>query len=317
MMNNLLNRLVHKFLKQPYLLHCRMDEGKGMPVLFLHGIGSSGDTWLNVALELKGAPVRLLVFDLLGFGNSPKPIDPWVSYSAEDQARSVIRTLRQRRVHGPVMVVGHSMGCFVAVEVASLRPRMVRSLLLYEPPFYVGLPPKSAYRLRLKAYFALFNAILKRPTDDPDHYRRIQRLVSRSFGFELTDENWIPFERSLRNDIMQQTTLEDLKRLDTPTQIVYGRFDKWVINDKKNLFFNGESEHVTAAQVPSQHHVSERAGRVIAELVRAEAGAPVEDRDRVITQAIESEITMAKGRSNQKKEKKKEKKEKKPKLPKA
>lgn len=221
--------------------------------------------------ELEGAPVRLLVLDLLGFGDSPKPTSPWVNYSAEDHAKAVIRTIRKRRVRGPVMIVGHSMGCLVAVEVATQAPKLVHSLLLYEPPFYVGLPPKNRYRLRLKAYFALYRAILKRPPKDPEGFRRIQQLIGRRYHFELTPENWIPFERSLRNAIMQQTALDDLKQLTTPTQILYGTRDRLVINDKKGLFFEGRAEHVTSDQVREQHRVTPKASRLIARWVREQA----------------------------------------------
>ncbi|HEY2004568.1 MAG TPA: alpha/beta hydrolase [Candidatus Saccharimonadia bacterium] len=261
------NWLIHKALKRPYPLHVRLDSGKGRTVLLLHGLGASGRAWEHVVRELEGAPVRLVVLDMLGFGDSPKPTDPWVNYSAEDQARAVIRALKRHRVRGPITIVGHSMGCLVAVEVATMRPRLVRDLLLYEPPFYVGLPPKNKYRLRLKAYFVLFNAILKRPPKDPEGFRRIQRLIGRRYHFELTPENWVPFERSLRNAIMQQTALTDLKGLRTPTQILYGTRDRLVINDKKNLFFNGEAEHITSDQVREQHRITPRASGVIAKLV--------------------------------------------------
>lgn len=270
-MPKLKDLIIYKLLKRPYPLHVRLDQGQGMTVVFLHGIAGSGRAWNYVAEDLTGAPVRAVALDLLGFGDSPKPTDAWVSYSAEDQARSVIRTLRKRRVKGPVMIVGHSMGCLVAVEVATQAPKLVRSLLLYEPPFYVGLPPKSLYRLRLKAYFALFNAILKRPPKDPESFRRIQQLIGRRYHFELTPENWVPFERALRNAIMRQTALDDLKRLETPTQILYGTRDRLVINDKKGLFFD-EAEHVSSDQVREQHRVTPKASRLIAELVREQAG---------------------------------------------
>jgi len=260
------NWLIHKLLRRPYRLHVRLDVGRGRVVVLLHGLGASGRAWEYVVRELEGEPVRLVVPDLLGFGDSPKPVDPWVSYSAEDQARAVIQTLRRRRVRGPVTIVGHSMGCLVAVEVAAMHPKLVRNLLLYEPPFYVGLPPKNRYRLRLKAYFALFNAILKRPPKDSEGFRRIQQLIGRRYNFELTPASWVPFERSLRNAIMRQTALTDLKRISTPTQILYGTRDRLVINDKKNLFFNGEAEHITSVQVREQHQITERASKVIADL---------------------------------------------------
>ena len=159
------------------------------------------------------------------------------------------------------------MGCFVAVEVATLQPRRVKRLILYEPPFYAGLPARNLYRLRLRAYFALFNAVLKTKPDSAG-FRRIQKLIARQHDFELTPDNWVPFERSLRNAIMQQTALEGVKKLTTPTQIIYGTRDNLVINDKKKLFFGETAAHVSSGQIREQHTISARAVRALAALIR-------------------------------------------------
>lgn len=113
--------IAHKLLHRPYQLHCRFDVGQGQTAVFLHGIGGSGENWRHVESLLRGYPVRAIALDLLGFGRSVKPTDDWVMYSAADHARAVIATLEKLGVKGPISIVGHSMGCFVAVEVATLK----------------------------------------------------------------------------------------------------------------------------------------------------------------------------------------------------
>lgn len=266
------NWFIHTFLKLPYQLHCRTDQGQGRTVLLLHGIASSGASWRHVLDILKNEPVRVITFDLLGFGKSPKPTDKWVTYSVQDHARAVIASLKRRHVAGPVMVVGHSMGCFVAVEVATIRPNLVGSLLLYEPPFYVGLPDKSAYKIRLAAYFKLYRAFIKRQPSSRKRFRAAKRFLSRLTGFKLQEESWIPFQRSLQNTILQQTALEDLKKLSVPTQILYGRFDQLVFNDKNNALFRESAPHVEAGVLPELHAISPRASKVIAQYILEKTG---------------------------------------------
>lgn len=257
----------HRLLRRPYRLYCRTDQGHGKTVVLLHGIASSGEVWRHVLGELQDSPVRVIVFDLLGFGESPKPTGKWVTYDVRDHARAVIASLKRQHIAQPVVIVGHSMGCFVAVEVATMRPDLVDSLLLYEPPFYVGLPDKSAYKIRLAAYFRLYRALIKRPPYGFKRFSAAKRLVSRLTGFELHEESWIPFQRSIQNTILQQTALNDLKKLNVPTKILYGRFDQLVFNDKNNTFFEGSALPIEVGQLSEVHAISPRASKAIAEYI--------------------------------------------------
>jgi Predicted hydrolases or acyltransferases (alpha/beta hydrolase superfamily) len=75
----------HKVLKRPYTLAKRIDRGRGQPVIFLHGIASTGEGWRSVAEQLDDTKYRSIVFDLLGFGDSPQP--DWLQYSVDDHAK--------------------------------------------------------------------------------------------------------------------------------------------------------------------------------------------------------------------------------------
>jgi pimeloyl-ACP methyl ester carboxylesterase len=108
-------------------------SGTGAPVLAIHGITSSSRSWPFLADALD-SPV--LAPDLRGRGRSrdlPGPVG--LTQHAEDCA-AVVEALGGT----PVVVVGHSMGGFVAVLLAARRPDLVRGLVLVDG----GLPFPAA-----------------------------------------------------------------------------------------------------------------------------------------------------------------------------
>ena len=151
------DNLWHRRLGKAYILKRTIDQGKGQPVVLLHGLGRTGADWQPVVEGLGYFPFRIVAFDLLGFGKSPKPA--WLEYDIDDHARAVIASLEKQRLPQPAVLVGHSMGCLIAVRVARWRPDLVRHLVLYEMPLYEGLPRKRTYRLRLNFYFRLYKWI--------------------------------------------------------------------------------------------------------------------------------------------------------------
>jgi lipase len=104
-------------------------HGTGVPVLAIHGITSSSRTWSFVAQALDH-PV--FAPDLRGRGRSnrlPGPVG--IAQHAEDCAEVVAATGGV-----PLIVVGHSMGGFIATVLAARRSDLVRGLVLVDG----GLP---------------------------------------------------------------------------------------------------------------------------------------------------------------------------------
>lgn len=64
-------------------------------------------------------------------------------YSISREAAAVHETLLSLGVAGPVDVVGSSFGAVVALRMATLYPRRVRSLVLFEPPAFWVLPAEE------------------------------------------------------------------------------------------------------------------------------------------------------------------------------
>lgn len=261
----------HGWLGRPYRLAPVVDEGAGLPVVLLHGIGRSAEVWQHVVELLVPLGFRAVAFDLLGFGASPKPRR--LLYDADDHAAAVINSILKLGLGGPVVLVGHSMGCLVAVRVARLRPDLVRHLVLYEMPLLEGLPEKRRYRLRLDLYRRFYEWVIGyQPTFGSESIKRTERLARRIVGFEVTPESWQPFVRSLENTIMKQTTAEDIKALDVPMDVIYGSFDMLVIRGRAEQVFGDAVEQVKSHTIRARHEISPKASRFIVDRIESMVG---------------------------------------------
>ncbi len=105
----------------------RVGEGPE-PVLALHGITAQHRAFNAVARYLRH-PDGIIALDLRGRGDSEKPSSG--NYGLDEHARDVIRTLDYLGIERGVLV-GHSMGAFVALHAALSYPGRVRALVLLD-----------------------------------------------------------------------------------------------------------------------------------------------------------------------------------------
>ncbi len=99
--------------------------GKGEPLTFIHGLGSSGRDW-SYQVEFFSKHFKVLTCDLRGHGESDKPPGP---YSIA-QFASDVKTLLTNQAMVPSHVVGISMGGMIAMQMALDAPQLVKSLVL-------------------------------------------------------------------------------------------------------------------------------------------------------------------------------------------
>ncbi len=129
--------------------------GAGDPLLYLHGVCADlwssfpGTTWTPFLARLAAAfdvvAPALPGYDVSGGLESFDEVEDYV-FHLED--------LLDELVLGPVHVVGHSLGGWLAAELALRRPAMVRRLVLVDPlglhvpgvavpPFFAAVAPRG------------------------------------------------------------------------------------------------------------------------------------------------------------------------------
>ena len=263
-----LDTLWHRLLGRPYRLDF-IEAGYGrQAVVLLHGLAASKDVWRRLIEELPPDRWRIIAPDLLGFGMSPKP--QWGKYTVQEHARMVLALLKRQRIDGPVHFVGHSMGCLVAAHLAATRPKLVKRLILYEPPLLGEVPDFPGHGKRSARYRALFEYIASHPELAHVENRLMWRMARKLSGLHLSKEEWYPFEQSLRNTILEQRTYYELKGMTIPTDIVYGRLDFVVIRQGVQEMFHA-NKNIKLHLVTDMHGISARSARYLANLLKGSA----------------------------------------------
>jgi pimeloyl-ACP methyl ester carboxylesterase len=142
-----------------YSLHCEIDS-ESPPLVLIHGSGGTHLYWPPEIRRLRGYCVYAL--DLPGHGKS-STIDG--QQSIEEYARYLVQWLESLHLRRAVLV-GHSMGSAIALELA-----------LHHPEYVVGLGLIGAgARLRV------LPELLNYAADQTTFYKAIDMLVSFSFS---------------------------------------------------------------------------------------------------------------------------------------
>jgi pimeloyl-ACP methyl ester carboxylesterase len=105
-----------------------LERGDGPPVVLLHGNGAiARDFEGSGVIDRLAARHRVIAFDRPGFGYSERPRKRiWTPHT---QAALLVRALARLDVQQPV-VVGHSWGALVALQLAVDFPQCTRGLVL-------------------------------------------------------------------------------------------------------------------------------------------------------------------------------------------
>jgi pimeloyl-ACP methyl ester carboxylesterase len=98
-------------------------QGKGTPLVLLHGFPLDHHTWDEIAPLLENT-FDLIIPDLRGFGDSTTVE---TAYTVDDLASDVASLLDQLGIEKSALA-GHSMGGYVALAFARLYPERVRGL---------------------------------------------------------------------------------------------------------------------------------------------------------------------------------------------
>jgi len=127
--------------------------------ILLHGAAGSWTTWRSAiaAAETGGAVTDLVVPDLPGWGDSP--VDDLATLNASSLAASVA-TVARSLGYARWRVIGHSLGGFIALELASSEPEATVSVALVSATTFGGRGDRLGALGRLVRYPPLVGLLL-------------------------------------------------------------------------------------------------------------------------------------------------------------
>lgn len=114
-------------------LHSNIIGDSGKPLLIVHGLFGMGDNWKSLGRRFEGeGGFQVHLIDQRNHGRSPHSDD----FSYELMAEDLIEYCEENDLK-KVVVIGHSMGGKVAMQLAADRPELIEALIV------VDIAPKS------------------------------------------------------------------------------------------------------------------------------------------------------------------------------
>lgn len=113
--------------------------GAGQNVLLIHGVGLQAEAW-NSQITALAPTYHVVAVDMPGHGQSPVPAQPMTLAGYTD---AIAQTL-----DAPAVVIGHSMGAMIALDMAMRHPSRVRGVAALNAIFQRAPEAASAVRAR-------------------------------------------------------------------------------------------------------------------------------------------------------------------------
>lgn len=254
----------------PRTLHVATDIGsKSKPVIILlHGIAATSGTWDLFIKEIDITKYRVIALDLLGFGQSPKPMG--CNYTVEDHVDYVRRTIKKLKIKHRYMVIGHSMGSIIAARYCRLYYKEVKSAYLLSLPLYIN-KPGSLKRLvdrQIDVYFAAYRFLLENKDFTINNSQNLRKLLRVYDGMDVTEDNWEGFRLSLKNTIIKQDVIGDIQYTKVPINIFYGDMDELLPQKSVDELSLIKKVKVTKLQMVG-HLVGARFAKLVAQAINA------------------------------------------------
>lgn len=219
-------------------LHAERVGRGGHPVVLLHGFGTCSFLWRGIGPRLADAGHTVIAIDLLGHGESDRPLD--MSFGPAAQAEYVERALTALRLPA-VSLVGQDFGGLVGLMLAASRVRRVHRLAVLGPPDLDDLPgpeirtlQRTSARAALSANslfgaLTLLDPLLKASVADPAHMS--DRLVSRYLAPWVGSEGvglLLQMAAAVELPDVETSWLSDVR---APVTLVHGARDPWTTAD--------------------------------------------------------------------------------------
>lgn len=246
-------------------------QGRGAPVVMIHGLAASLHDWDFLVPDLVSVGYEACALDLLGHGDSGKPA-ALEEYNAKNLFHHMNGWIESLALHAPAILIGHSLGGYLALDFALRFPERVRALVLINP-FYSVRQLSSFLRFVFRRQL-LNTALIERTPYWL--FRIIIDVTSPQLGSGGETIHSLP------ESVRIQTTLDykraspgiyniprtmrdltgDLPRVAAPTLVIWGARDRTLapqsFTDLARLLPNAAGKKIsTCGHVPHQCHAAQ------------------------------------------------------------
>ena len=126
-----------------------VDEGKGFPLVLVHGFLGSSEMW-KLQIEYFKKKYRVITPDLPGFGKSNKLNS---KKSISSMAQTIIDCIKEKKLEN-FYLLGHSMGGMIVQEITKILGKQISKLICYGTGSIGDIPGRfetmDESRLKLK-----------------------------------------------------------------------------------------------------------------------------------------------------------------------
>ncbi len=192
------------------------EEGSGIPVLLLHGWGSSFDVYRGITATLKDR-CRVVAVNFPGCGQSQVMAEPW---GLEDYCEFCLEFMEKTGLYNPILI-GHSHGGRVVLKMTAEKMLNPPKIVLLDS---AGLIPKKSFKQKFRAKSFKF---IKRALTMPIVKNYSEGLLERARNhYGSADYNAAP--KVLRDTLVRlvNTDLRDiLPNISCPALLIWGDKD--------------------------------------------------------------------------------------------
>lgn len=210
----------------------------GEPLLLIHGFGGNKDNFTRIANKL--GDYHLIIPDLLGFGDSSKPME--ADYRSDAQTERLHELLKFKGVDSAIHIGGNSMGGGISVAYAAMHPENVKSLWLLDSggfwsaglrkEFLEATADNNPLVINTTAeYFDLYKLVMNKPPYIPKTVQAVfaqENIANRELHTKI-------IEQIVEDNVEERAKV--VTQYNIPTLIVWGAEDKVIKTETAPLMF--------------------------------------------------------------------------------
>ncbi|WP_201603861.1 alpha/beta hydrolase [Psychrobacter submarinus] len=211
----------------------------GEPLLLIHGFGGNKDNFTRIADELED--YHLIIPDLLGFGESSKPMS--ADYRSQAQATRLHELLQAKGLASNIHIGGNSMGGAISVAYAAKYPKDVKSLWLVDSAgFWSAGVPKSLEGATLENnpllinskedFYKMYDFVMYKPPYLPKSVKAVfaqERINNKELDAKI-------LEQIVTDNVEERAQI--IADYNIPTLVVWGEKDQVIKPETVNVIKN-------------------------------------------------------------------------------